>query len=278
MNKKENILVFGKGFLGTRIANELECDLTDFSPLNLTALKEYLDIKKPDVIINAIGKTGRPNIDWCEDNKEETLYSNVIAAANLCIESSKRNIFFVHLGSGCIYSGDNNGNGFSEEDEPNFYGPQFYAKTKILAEKILTEMPSLILRIRMPIDNKPNPRNLIDKLKNYSKIIDIQNSMTTVPGMIQAVKILIGKKSTGIYNLVNPGTISAAEIMEIYKEIIDSKHQFEILPLEKLNQITKGTRSNCILNTEKLNKEGIELPEIHKAVKVCLLEYKESLI
>jgi dTDP-4-dehydrorhamnose reductase len=35
-----------------------------------------LDEVKPDVVINAAGKTGKPNVDWCEDHKEETLRSN----------------------------------------------------------------------------------------------------------------------------------------------------------------------------------------------------------
>jgi len=29
-------------------------------------------------IINAAGVTGRPNVDWCEDHKIETIRSNVI--------------------------------------------------------------------------------------------------------------------------------------------------------------------------------------------------------
>ena len=273
----QKIIVFGEGFLGIRLRDYLGCMSTKLNPLNVENLKEFLDKEKPDIVINAIGKTGRPNIDWCEDNKQATIESNTIVAANLCIECSKRNIYFVHLGSGCIYYGDNNGSGFTEEDEPNFYESQFYAKTKILSEKILKEFPSLILRIRMPIDDKSHSRNLIDKLLNYEKVIDIQNSMTTIPHMLKAIKILIEKRKTGIYNLVNPGTISAEEIMNLYKELIDPNHHFIKLSIEGLDLITKGKRSNCILNTNKLKSEGIFLPEIHDAVKECLLKYKNNL-
>ena len=275
--KKEKAIVFGAGYLGTRIAKKFGYELTNLNPLNIEVLSTFLDKEKPDIVINAIGKTGRPNIDWCEDNKQLTIESNVIAAANLCIECSKRNIYFVHLGSGCIYYGDNNGEGFSEEDEPNFYGPQFYAKSKTLAEKILKEFPSLILRLRMPIDEEPNERNLIDKLLKYNKLIDIQNSMTIVPDMLDSIKILIQGRKTGIYNIVNPGTISAAEIMKMYKQIVDPFYNFEILSLEELDNITKGKRSNCVLNTDKLKSEGINMPEIHNAVRTCLLKYKENL-
>lgn len=275
--KKEKTIVFGAGYLGTRIANFFEYELTSLNPLNLEALSAFLDKEKPDIVINAIGQTGRPNIDWCEDNKQLTIESNVIAAANLCLECSKRNIYFVHLGSGCIYYGDNNGKGFSEEDEPNFYGPQFYAKSKILAEKILKEFPALIIRLRMPIDELPNQRSLINKLLKYDKLINIQNSVTIIPDMLDSLKVLIQKRKTGVYNLVNPGTISATEIMKIYQELVDSSYFFEVLSLEELDSITKGKRSNCVLNTDKLKSEGIILPEIHNAVRTCLLKYKENL-
>ena len=99
--------------------------------------------------------------------------------------------------------------------------------------------------------------------------------MTTVPHMIEAVKKLIDKRKEGIYNLVNPGTISAEEIMQMYKKIVNPSHFFETMTLEELGRITIGKRSNCMLSTDKLKAEGIELPEIHEAVRECLTRYRE---
>jgi|SRR3989344_848894 len=269
-------VVFGKGFLGTRIAQELSYKQAgyDTNPLELENLRDYLEMEKPLVVINGIGKTGRPNIDWCETHKTETVYSNVIAAVNLSMECAERGIYFVHLGSGCVYEGDNNGKGFSEDDEPNFRD-SFYSRTKIISEKLLREFPGLILRIRMPIDDRPNPRNLIDKLLSYKKIIDVQNSMTTVPDMIRGLEVLINRRRDGIYNMVNPGVASAKEIMEMYRGIVDSSHFFEIFTLDDLEKVTVARRSNCRLSSEKLRQEGIEFPEIHLAVQECLNKYKE---
>jgi dTDP-4-dehydrorhamnose reductase len=270
-------IIFGKGFLGTKLEEYLDyraIDRSEADSTDVSQIERVLDIERPDVVINSVGKTGRPNIDWCESHREETVLSNICAAVNIASECSKRNIYFVHVGSGCIYLGDNNGQGYTEDDEPNFYGPQFYAKTKILSEKILKEFPSLILRIRMPIDNLPHERNLIDKLKNYTKLIDTQNSMTTVPHLLEATKELIEKRRIGIYNMVNPGTISPFEVMQMYREIINPSSSFERFSVEELDKITKGKRSNCYLNTDKLRNEGIILPEIHEAVRVCLVDYK----
>ncbi len=273
-------LVFGKGFLGSRIVDELKYDSVgknDLNPLDYSILEKFLDSEKPDVVINAVGKTGGPGeigIDWCETHKEESFRSNVSAAINISSACSDRGIYFVHFGSGCIYEGDNGNLGFSEEDKPNFYGPQFYAKTKILAEMALSELHGLILRIRMPIDDRPHCRNLITKLANYPKVITAQNSATTIPHMIPALAAMVEKRMTGVYNFVNPGTISASEIMDLYKKIVDCQHSFQSMDLAELDSITKARRSNCSLNTDKLTSEGIVLPPIRDAVIDCLSVYR----
>ena len=274
---KTNGIVFGKGFLGTRISKyfSLKSVGREHNPVNYPSLEKFLSSANPAFVINAVGATGRPNIDWCENHKSETLESNVLAAANLGYACLKLGIHFIHLGSGCIYQGNNQGKGFSEQDPPNFYGPQFYAITKILAEKALADTNALILRIRMPIDNSPNERNLIDKLLKYPKVICKPNSMTTVPDMLPILGRLIQNKVTGTYNFVNPGLISAADIMNMYNEIVDPRHQFNTMSLSELDSITLGKRSNCYLNTDKLANMEYHMPEIHDAVKGCLLKYKE---
>jgi dTDP-4-dehydrorhamnose reductase len=102
-------------------------------------------------VINCAGKTGRPNIDWCEDHKPETLRSNTTGALVLLGECLQRCIYLVHLSSGCLYRGDSGGTGFGEEDPPNFLD-SFYVRTKWWAEEALSEFPVLIVRPRMIFD------------------------------------------------------------------------------------------------------------------------------
>src|SRR3989338_10004619 len=134
------ILVFGaKGYLGHLFLKQYpDAVPSSVDIADSTAVSAELDRVKPDVVINAAGKTGRPNVDWCETHKEEALRSNVTGPLVLLDECAMRKIYWVHLGSGCIYAGDgstslttgNNGKGFSEEDAPNF-GGSFYARTKL---------------------------------------------------------------------------------------------------------------------------------------------------
>lgn len=240
------------------------CDIADAA-----AVAAVLDKQKPDIVINAAGKTGRPNVDWCESHMEETIRSNVTGALVLFHEARRRGIYLVHLGSGCIYEGDNEGAGFTEEDLPNFSG-SFYAKSKAWIDQILKEFPVLSLRLRMPFDGTHSERNLIMKLIRYSRVLDVPNSLTNMPDFLQAAKQLIDMRKTGIYNIVNPGTISPWEIIQLYREQVDTLHVAKRLSLEDLSQVVKAGRSNCVLNTAKLEAEGITLRPVRTAIEDAL--------
>ncbi|MDP6561693.1 MAG: sugar nucleotide-binding protein, partial [Candidatus Peribacteraceae bacterium] len=153
------VVIFGsKGYMGQYFltlypdAATPSVDIAD-----IRAVGEVLDSEKPDVVINCAGKTGRPNVDWCEDHKEETIHSNVVGPLVLVEECNKRNIYFVHLGTGCVYSGDCS-TPFSETDAPNFFG-SFYSRSKGLIDQLLNDFPVLNIRLRMPFDGTSNDRN-----------------------------------------------------------------------------------------------------------------------
>lgn len=274
------ILIFGsKGFMGKRFQKlfpDALCPSVDIA--DQTLVEKTLDQEKPDLVINAAGKAGVPNVDWCEDHRLETLRSNVLGPLVLLDACAKRGIYWVHLSSGCIYEGLNGGRGFTEEDIPNFTG-SFYSRTKGWSDQMLKdcskEAQVLILRLRMPFDASDDPRNLIMKLKKYKTVLDEKNSITSIDDFFAATEKLIEKKKTGIYNITNPGLSSPFEIMTKFKEIVDPSHQFERLDLSGLSGVVKAGRSNCLLSTEKLASEGIELRPIHEAVDATLRAMKK---
>lgn len=261
------ILLFGsRGYLGEQFQKlypHALCPKMDIA--DAKGVAEILECEKPDVVINAAGKTGRPNIDWCETHKEETVHSNVLGPLVLLEECMKRKTYLVHLSSGCIYEGDNHGKGFSENDPPNFAG-SFYSRTKAWIDMLLSEFPVLILRLRMPFDGSRNERNLIMKLAKYPKVLDVKNSLTYLPDLLVTAKNLIKKKKTGVYHVVNPGNISPYEVMLRYKEMVDPSHTVERLTLQDLGTVVQAGRSNCILSTAKLESEGIRLQPLDKAL------------
>lgn len=273
------ILIYGKGYLGEHFFKYLneqreEAVYGSADIGNIHEVREDLKLHQPDIILNCAGRTGRPNVDWCEDHKEETLYANVTGPLVLlqgCFEQGEKKPILVNLGSGCIYDGDNNGKGFSETDTPNFDG-SFYSRTKAWCERMLSEFPVLQLRLRMPIDASAGPRNFISKIIKYEKVINVANSMTVIEDLMPASYELMKRKRTGIYNMTNPGVIDHKTILEMYKEIIDPAFTYTVMSLEEMyDKYASAKRSNCILNSNKLEKEGIHMRPIEEAIRDCIV-------
>ena len=269
-------LIIGNGFIGNKFLNFLEDSEMSSKRINSQegAINEIKE-KNPEFVINCAGKTGRPNVDWCEDNKEETFNGNVMLPIYLAKACKENNSKLIHIGTGCVYTGNNDGKGFSETDAPNF-GGSFYSQTKMLSESLLKDYDVLQLRIRMPIDSAPGPRNFITKITKYEKVIDIKNSMTVIDDLLEAGKILMDKNAIGIYNVVNPGAMSHKEILDMYKEVVDPNFEYHIISLEELQPLIKAGRSNCELNSEKLENE-FKIPKLKERLKEIMIKYKEGL-
>ncbi len=275
---KPEIVIFGNGWLGNKykayFGKRAVISFADIS--DPAAVAKDLDAYKPACVINTAGKTGKPNIDWCETHKLETLNSNVTGPLVLLRACLERDIFMTHLSSGCIFQGNNKGKGFAETDRPD--PPSFYSWTKAVSDGLLDKFPVLIIRLRMPIDSEPNPRNLIAKLVNYPNVIDIENSVTVVSDLLKATDALMQKKKTGIYHVTNPGPVRHSDILELYKKIVDPSHAYALITYKQLLQkgLVKAGRSNCILNTDKLRKAGVRLPNAKKVLAALLREYRKK--
>ena len=95
---------------------------------------------KPTHVFNAAGVTGRPNVDWCESHKVETIRTNVVGTLTLADICKEQGLLMMNFATGCIFEYDEkhlegSGVGFKEEDKPNFIG-SFYSKTKAMVINI----------------------------------------------------------------------------------------------------------------------------------------------
>ncbi|NQU77596.1 sugar nucleotide-binding protein [Candidatus Falkowbacteria bacterium] len=268
-------LIIGNGYLGQQFKKYFSN-----SVMSEVRIKEEKDVLgeiervKPDWVLNCAGVTGRPNIDWCEEHKQETFEGNVLLPLMIARACEKKNVKMMHLGSGCVYSGDNNGEGWSEDDSPNFAG-SFYSKTKALSEDILKDYDVLQLRLRMPIDSDiTSERNFIKKITKYEKVIDVRNSMTIVDDLLEVAKTLTERNKTGLYNVVNPLPMSHCEILDLYKKMVDPDFEYEIISVEDLHKMTKAERSNCVLDCGKLMGE-IELPTLRERIVEIFNNYRK---
>ncbi|GAB2211971.1 hypothetical protein Droror1_Dr00025311 [Drosera rotundifolia] len=232
-----------------------------------------LDAVKPSHVLNAAGVTGRPNVDWCEAHKVETIRANVIGTLTLADVCRERGVRVVNFATGCIFEYDRehevgSGVGFREEDVPNFVG-SFYSKTKAMVEDLLKNYENVCtLRVRMPISSDLlNPRNFITKITRYEKVVNIPNSMTILDELLPISIEMAKRNLTGIWNFTNPGVVSHNEILEMYKQYVDPNFTWKNFTLEEQAKVIVAPRSNNELDASKLKKE---FPE--------LLPIKESLI
>ncbi len=221
---------------------------------DLMAIINELSEVRPDRVLNTAGITGRPTVDWCESNKQETYLVNAIGIANLAHACWLSNIHMTNYATGCIYTyGIELGRKFTEEDEPNFQGST-YSKSKILAEKLLEPYHNnvLTLRMRMPISDDLHPKSLVSKLIKYTKVVNIPNSVTILSELLPISLKLSEQKAVGIYNFTNPGAISHNEILELYKQYVDPNFTWQNFTEEEQNTILLSKRSNCELDCSKL--------------------------
>ncbi|XP_062027334.1 bifunctional dTDP-4-dehydrorhamnose 3,5-epimerase/dTDP-4-dehydrorhamnose reductase [Rosa rugosa] len=240
---------------------------------NRASLEADIAAVKPTHVFNAAGVTGRPNVDWCESHKVETIRTNVVGTLTLADLCRDRGLVLVNYATGCIFEYDQahpegSGIGFKEEDTPNFIG-SFYSKTKAMVEDLLKNYENVCtLRVRMPISSDlQNPRNFITKIARYDKVVNIPNSMTILDELLPISVEMAKRNLTGIWNFTNPGVVSHNEILEMYKQYIDPSFTWKNFNLEEQAKVIVAPRSNNELDASKLKKE---FPE--------LLSIKESLI
>jgi dTDP-4-dehydrorhamnose reductase len=277
-------LLFGhKGWIGNQILellklnSENEIITSDIRVDNYNEIEKLVINSKPDRIISVIGRTYGNNmnsIDYLEQkgNLKININDNLYSPLNLAFISNKYNIHFTYMGTGCIFNGYDKE--YTEDDEPDFFGSS-YSIVKGFTDKIIKNFDNVLnVRIRMPITTDINcNRNFINKIITYKKICSMNNSMTVLPDLLPLLIDMVVKKEIGTINLVNPGYISHNEILELYKEHINSDFKWENMTIEEQNQLLLSERSNNILNTSKLQKLYPDVKDIKTSIKSLFTSY-----
>ena len=289
-------LVLGStGYLGSYFVNNLikknemvrglsrkEFDYTDRDQL-ISFLREH----KPKFLINAAGYTGKPNVDACESDQAECLFGNAVLPGRIRTACEEVGIPWGHVSSGCIYSGrKSNGGGWTEEDQPNFSfrnGPcSFYSGTKALGEEVLKDAKDCyIWRLRIPFNEEKSPRNYLQKLLNYSSLLEAENSISHIDDYINScLSSFTQECEPGIYNLTNVGSITTRQVVEWMKEegVTDKAFTFFENEEDFMAKAAITPRSNCVMDTSKAERNGIALRPVEEAVRDSLRKMREQVL
>lgn len=284
------ILILGStGYIGQAFCKYLEENNVEFYPLlrkqiNYTSYKSmfyYLNAnaKLFDTVINCAGYVGKPNVDACEENKEECMIGNVVMPQMLSFICSELMTKFLHVSSGCIYNGYDKI--YNEEDEPNFSFVQnncsFYSGTKALAEKLIHKQTSYICRLRIPFDEFNNPRNYLSKLQNYKKLLNVKNSISHRGDFVKACMHLLEKNAPfGTYNITNTGAVDTEQVCSLLKKYLNLNKDFDFFDSEEefYRLGAKAPRSNCLLDNSKLLSTGFKIRDTTEALEDSLKKWQ----
>jgi len=315
------ILLGGTGYVGQAFSrmlhsrdisfvavSRLSCDATE--PGNLSSLlREF----RATFVVNCAGFTGKPNVDACERQKFECLKGNALLPGVIKGVCDDLGIAWGHVSSGCIFTGDRGVSGsdrgvigFAETDVPNFSFRQnncsFYSGTKALGEEILgyrevlspegrriwenrEEATGYLWRLRIPFNEEDSPRNFLTKLMTYDRLLDARNSLSQLDEFVRACwECRERQLAFGIYNVTNPGSITAREVVELIRQspvgrkLGAAGKQFEFFEneYEFMSLAALAPRSNCVLDTNKLSSSGIAMTPVAEAIEKALLIWKEK--
>jgi dTDP-4-dehydrorhamnose reductase len=275
---KSNNVIYCEGKARADNTDDVISELLKTSPTHVIAFIGRTHGKIGEKIYTTIDYLEEPN--KLQDNVRDNLFSPLVLAF-LC---QKLNLHFTYLGTGCIFKYDEKHlfgqevNGFTEDSLPNFFGSS-YSTVKGFTDQLMKFFDNSVLnlRIRMPITAEYNTRNFITKITTYEKICSIPNSMTVIPELLPKVLDMMKNRVTGTINLTNPGLISHNEILEMYKEIVDTNFVWKNFSEKEQRKILTSDRSNNYLDTQKLEQMYPDIKNIKESVRDVLNLYKQNL-
>ena len=285
-----NILILGKGYVGTVIYNQLKptphqlmfVSKADHAYDQQDVFERLVRENNIEVVVNASGYTGRPNVDACELNRDDTWYYNVVVPGMIGESCRLLNAHLIHVSSGCIYNGYDKE--YTEIDPPDFgiccETSSWYSKTKHAGELALQGTGASVLRIRMPFCETTSERNILMKLLKYDNIINQTNSMTNIEDLAEFVEMFLENERTwgGIFNVVNPQPISTSVMIDALKQHDVCNSSWKYIELDELlEKHTTTCRSNCVLDSTKLEKLNLSLPDTHSSLNRCVKMIRDAI-
>jgi len=276
---------------------------------NFRVLVEALKQNRPKLVIHCGGFTGKPNVDACETARSETILGNIVLAQTVAQACDAAGVRLGAVSSGCVYSGakvrnddgtwtirpdlnapdldaplssrSQNIRRFDDDDAPNFTfenGSSFYSGTKAIAEKTLLDFPTTyVWRLRMPFEERDHPRNYLSKLQTYPKLYQNWNALSHLGDFVSTcLEIWQADLPGGAYNVVNPGYVCTREVVALIRKLRrpDWEPDFWRDDAEFYREGALAPRSNCILESKKLERAGIKLRDVETALIDCIEHWK----
>lgn len=283
------LLTGASGLVGSRVS-ELFKDTFELDSLkaDITTRQAFDEViaSDSDILLHLAAKT---NVDLCEQDKQTDLKLsrdanlvgcktawavNVFGTDNLakaCFLSNKK---IVYISTDFVFNGTKKF--YTEKDSPDPIN--WYGQTKYEGEKIVSGMkiPWLILRLSYPYRAKfvktDFIRTLIKKMENGERLSMVTDHIirpTFIDDLAQSLRVLLEKKSSGIFHVTGSQSVTpydaalmAAEIFGLNKNLIDKTTR---------EQYFKGRakRGFClVLKNDKIGKLGCQTHSLRQGLSI----------
>lgn len=309
------ILITGaSGQLGLTLQDVFDSDeliLTDRDELDITdpiKVMNFVEAKKPEVIINAAGYTA---VDKAEEERELARKINADGAGNLAAAAKKFNALFFHVSTDFVFDGKKT-TPYLESDEPKPISE--YGRSKLNGELAVTKVGGpqggplwgryFILRTAWLYS--PYGKNFVKTIaklgeeKDELKVVSDQIGCPTYTyDLALAMKTLIEKANSsksqgdpfssgieannffGLYHFAGEGECSW---FEFAKKIVKlSGGTAKVLPqtayeyaASRGEAITADRPKYSVLDCAKIQKLGINTPPWQESLKKCIDILKEN--
>jgi len=264
---------------------ELRCTDKDvneewLSFLDFRDLDSYRnDVKKfqPDYLFHLGAYT---DLEYCEDNPDDTYKTNTLSVENAVYISNELNIPLLYISTAGIYDGKKEL--YDDWDIPNPLG--VYARSKYMGERFVLENAQKYLVCRAgwmmgggPKKDKKFIQKLMKQIRDGRKELFIVNDKDGTPtythDFAKNVKLLLEKEVWGLYNMVCGGQTSRLEVAHELLHILKKENEIKIKAVTsdyfKNEYYAERPPSERLIN-KKLELRGLN---IMKDWKVSLKEY-----
>jgi len=254
--------------------DSFKVDITDKQ-----SAKEFLSDYKPDIILHCASLT---NIDYCENNKEETRRVNVEGTENIASACSNQDTKLVYISTDSVYDGKK---GNYTEDDPvspcNYYGLTKYESE----DAIKAHKNHIIVRTNIFGWNIQNKHSLAEWiLYNLQRGCSINGFTDAVFSSIYTIEFakimdtMLNKDLTGTFNLASRTSLSKYEFAALIAETFN-KDKALIKPISIEDYSFSAKRGkNLSLDTQELSRAlAQDMPTIEECVHAFFKDYKSGL-
>lgn len=254
----------------------------DSFKVNITdkqSVKKIISGYKPDIILHCASLT---DIDYCENNKEETRKVNVDGTKNIASLCSSQDTKLVYISTDSVYDGKK---GNYTEDDP-VSPSNYYGLTKYEAEDAIKGHKNhIIIRTNIFGWNIQNKHSLAEWiLYNLQRGCGINGFNDAVFSSIYTIEFariidkMFDKDLTGIFNLSSRSSLSKYEFAVLIAETFN-KDKALIKPISIDDYPFSAKRGkNLSLDTQKLSKAlAQDMPLIAECIQAFFKDYKSGL-